>query len=222
MPRRTPFVKSKFGQMLFVRRLQKTLSYLKKNQFDAHFFQSSDEALKFIMDTVSGFETFGFGGSDTTHSLNLPDELEKKGKTVYDHNKEGLSPEQNVDFRKKQFSSDCFFCSANAISSTGEIVNVDGVGNRTNAMSFGPKKVIIVAGANKVVDTLDDALKRLKEIAPLNIKRLGSHKTPCLETGRCMDCQVQPRICNSLSVIYHGMKFEGRLNVIVVAEETGF
>ena len=88
-------------------------------------------------------------------------------------------------------------------------------------MIFGPKKVIIVAGANKVVDTLDDAMKRVKQIAPLNSKRI-KHETPCVETGRCMDCHIQKRICNYLSVIYHGMKFPGRLTVILIADDIGF
>ena len=100
-------MENQYKSWLWEKLAEKTVKNLNKHQFDAHFFKSSEEAFKFIMDTVSNFETFGFGGSDTTHTLNLPDELEKKGKTVYDHNKEGLSPEQNVDFRKKQFSK-CF------------------------------------------------------------------------------------------------------------------
>ena len=214
-------MENQYKSWLWEKLAEKTVKNLKKHQFDAYFFQSSDEAFTFIMDTVSGHETFGFGGSDTTHTLNLPDALEKKGKTVYDHNKEGLSPEQNVDFRKKQFSSDCFFCSANAISATGEIVNVDGVGNRTNAMSFGPKKVIIVAGMNKVAHDLESALKRIREVAgPMRAKSLGMD-TPCAKTGICEDCNAPMRICR-ITTILHRKPMMTDVSVVLINEELGY
>ena len=214
-------MENQYKSWLWEKLAEKTVKNLNKHQFDAHFFQNSDEAFTFIMDTVSAYETFGFGGSDTTHTLNLPDALEKKGKTVYDHNKEGLSPEQNVDFRKKQFSSDCFFCSANAISATGEIVNVDGVGNRTNAMSFGPKKVIIVAGMNKVAHDLEGALKRIKEVAgPMRAKSLGMD-TPCAKTGICEDCNAPMRICR-ITTILHRKPMMTDVSVVLINEELGY
>lgn len=214
-------MENEYKSWLWEKLAKKTVNNLKKHQFDAHFFQNSDAAMKFIMDTISSFETFGFGGSDTTHALHLPDELEKNGKTVYDHNKEGLSPEQNIDFRKKQSSCDCFFCSANAISATGEIVNVDGVGNRTNAMSFGPKKVIIIAGMNKVTHDLESAVNRIKEVAgPLRAKSLGM-ETPCAETGICNDCNVPMRICR-ITTILHRKPMMTDVTVVLINEELGY
>ena len=103
----------------------------------------------------------------------------------------------------------------------GGLVNIDCSGNRVAGMIFGPKRVIVVAGANKLVDDLDEAVKRLRRIAPLNARRI-KHHTPCVETGKCMDCQVQQRLCNYLTVINHGMKFPGRITVVMVGEETGF
>jgi hypothetical protein len=126
-----------------------------------------------------------------------------------------------VEIMRQSLQADFLITGTNAITRAGELVNIDSTGNRVAGMIFGPKKVIIIAGANKVVDSLEDAMKRLKQIAPLNAKRI-KHQTPCTETGRCMNCQIQERICNYLTVIYHGMKFEGRLTVIMVAEETGF
>lgn len=214
-------MENEYKSWLWEKLAEKTVKNLKKHQFDAHFFQNSDEALKFIMESVSGFETFGFGGSDTTHSLNIPDELEKNGKTVYDHNKEGLSPEQNIDFRKKQSSCDCFFCSANAISATGEIVNMDGVGNRTNAMSFGPKKVIIIAGMNKVTHDLESAMNRIKQVAgPMRAKSLGM-ETPCAETGICNDCNVPMRICR-ITTILHRKPMMTDISVVLINKELGY
>jgi hypothetical protein len=214
-------MENEYKSWLWEKLAEKTVKNLKKHQFDAHFFQKSDEALKFIMDSVSGFESFGFGGSDTTHSLNIPNELEKNGKTVYDHNKKGLSPEQNVDFRKKQSSCDCFFCSANAISATGEIVNVDGVGNRTNAMSFGPKKVIIISGMNKVTHDLESAMNRIKQVAgPMRAKSLGM-ETPCAETGICNDCNVPMRICRITTILHHKPMMTD-VSVVLINEELGY
>jgi len=200
---------------------EKCVKNLKKHSFDAHFVQDSKEALKLIMGMVSGYDTFGFGGSDTTRGLKIPDELIKMGKTVYDHNQEGLSPEDSYDYRRKQFSSDCFFCSANAISATGEIVNVDGVGNRTNAMCFGPKKVIIVAGTNKVTHDLESAIKRIKEVAgPMRAKSLGMD-TPCAKTGICDDCNVPMRICN-ITAILHRKPMMTDISVVLINEELGY
>jgi len=214
-------MENKYRLWLWEKLAKKCVENLKKHQFDAHFVQSSEEALKLIMDMVSGYDTFGFGGSDTTHALKIPDDLRNMGKAVYDHNQEGLSPEDSYDFRRKQFSSDCFFCSANAISATGEIVNVDGVGNRTNAMSFGPKKVIIVAGMNKVALDLDSALKRIREIAaPMRAKSLGMD-TPCAETGICNDCNVPMRICR-ITAILHRKPMMTDISVILINEELGY
>ena len=103
----------------------------------------------------------------------------------------------------------------------GELVNIDCTGNRLAGMIFGPRRVIVVAGVNKVVDDLAEAMRRLKKIAPLNTRRIG-HATPCVETGRCMDCTVQKRLCNYVGIIYHGRKFPGRISVVMVAEEAGF
>lgn len=214
-------MENEYKSWLWEKLAEKAVKNLKNHQFDAHFFKSSEEALTFIMNMVSKYETFGFGGSDTTRSLNIPDELEKKEKTVYDHNKQGISFEDSYDFRRKQFSSDCFFCSANAISATGEIVNVDGVGNRTNAMSFGPKKVIIVAGMNKVTHDLDSAIKRIKEVAgPMRAKSLNM-ETPCAKTGICDDCNAPMRICR-ITTILHRKPMMTDISVVLINEELGY
>ena len=102
---------------------EKCKNALKKNGFEAHLFSTGEEAKKGVMDMISGYETFGVGGSDTVRSLGIVDELSSMGKTVYDHWKEGLSPEESMNYRLNQGRCDCFLCSANAISATGEIIN---------------------------------------------------------------------------------------------------
>lgn len=194
---------------------------LKKHGFDAHFAASTGDARALILDMIQPFETFGFGGSDTTRSLGIIEILTAGNKIIYDHNIKDLPFEEALTNRKEQGRCDCFFCSANAISLTGEIVNVDGVGNRTNAMSFGPRKVIIVAGMNKIVADLDGAIRRIREVAaPMRAKSLNM-PTPCAETGICVDCNVPMRICN-ITTILHRKPILTDISVVLINEELGY
>ncbi|MEA2038259.1 MAG: lactate utilization protein, partial [Thermodesulfobacteriota bacterium] len=194
---------------------EKCIKNLRKNGFDAHFVSTIDEVRQFILQTVSGYETFGFGGSDTTRALGVLEELRALGKTIHDHWQEGLSKEEVLGIRLQQGRCDCFLCSANAISATGEVVNVDGIGNRTSAMAFGPKKVIIVAGMNKVTPDLESSLKRIREIAaPMRAKSLAM-ETPCAETGICSDCNSPQRICR-ITTILHRKPLLTDVSVILV------
>jgi len=195
--------------------------HLKKHRFDAHFVLSTGEARALILSMVATYDTFGFGGSDTTRSLGIIEALTANNKTIYDHNIQDLPFEDAIRNRMEQGRCDCFFASANAISLTGEIVNVDGVGNRTNAMSFGPRKVILVAGMNKVVPDLDSAIRRIKEIAaPMRAKSLNM-PTPCAETGICVDCNVPMRICNITTILHRKPMFTD-ISVILINEELGY
>ena len=199
----------------------KCIKALKKHDFDAHFTTNTDETRKLVLEMVSGYQTFGFGGSSTTRSFGLLEELKAMGKTLYDHWQKDLSKEDNLERRLQMGRSDCFFCSANAISLTGEIINVDGVGNRTNAMAFGAKKVVIIAGMNKVRPDLEAALLRVKEIAaPMRAKSLNMD-TPCAETGVCNDCNSPQRICR-ITTILHRKPMMTDLSVVLVNRALGF
>jgi L-lactate utilization protein LutB len=194
---------------------------LKKHGFDAHFVSSPDEAKDLILGMISGHETFGFGGSDTTRSLGLMEVLKEKGKTLYDHWQTGLTKEKDLEIRLQQGRCDCFLCSANAIAATGEIINVDGIGNRTNAMTFGPKKVCVVAGMNKVTPDLETGIRRVRDIAgPMRAKSLNM-ETPCAETGVCSDCNSPQRICRA-TVILHRRPMLTDLSVILINQALGF
>ncbi len=210
-----------FRSWLGERLAQNCALNLKKHGFDTHFFQNSQEAKSAILSMIAGYESFGFGGSSTTRGLGLVEELKNKGKTVYDHWQQGLSREQDLEFRLKQGRCDCFFCSANAIAASGEIINVDGIGNRNNAMTFGPKKVVIVAGINKIRPDLHSALNRIKEIAaPMRAKSLNM-KTPCAETGVCSDCNSPQRICR-VTTILHRNPMLTDISVMLINEILGF
>jgi hypothetical protein len=189
-------------------------------QYNAHYAEDLAAARKLVLDMIPAGASIALGGSETLTAMNLLDTLRSDKYRLFDRY-QNLPHEQIVEIMRQSLLADVLLTGTNAITRKGELVNLDCSGNRVAGMIFGPKKVIIVAGANKVVDTLDDAMQRVKQIAPLNAKRI-KHQTPCVETGRCMDCHIQPRLCNYLTVTYHGMKFPGRLTVILIAEETGF
>ena len=200
---------------------EKCVKNLKKNGFDAHFAATPEDAKTLILGMVSGLDSFGFGGSDTTRALGLTEALEAQGKTLHDHWKTGLSKEEDLEIRLLQGRCDCFFCSANAISVTGEIVNVDGVGNRINAMSFGTKKVVVVAGMNKVTHDLESALDRVRDVAgPMRAKSLNMD-TPCAKTGVCDDCNSPQRICR-ITAIFHRKPMMTDISVVLVNQAMGF
>jgi L-lactate utilization protein LutB len=200
---------------------EKCVNNLKTHWFDSHFVTTADEARALILEMVSGYETFGFAGSDTTRAIGILEELKARGKTIYDHWQKDLSKEEDLEVRLQQGRCDCFFCSANAISATGEIVNVDGIGNRINALTFGPKKVVMVAGMNKVTPDLESALARVREVAgPMRAKSLGV-ETPCVETGVCSDCNAPQRICRVTSILHRKPKLTD-ISVILVNQTLGF
>jgi L-lactate utilization protein LutB len=208
-------------EWLWEQRGRHCVERLRKNGFDAHWMPDLETARDQILPMVGRHKTFGFGGSDTVRRLGLIEHLKLSGKTVYDHWQRDLTPEESLSLRRAQLTCDCFFCSANAISLSGEIVNVDGAGNRTSAMGFGPVQVIIVAGMNKVTEDLTSALRRVREVAaPLRAKSLNM-KTPCAETGLCGDCSSPQRICR-ITTILHRQPVLTPTSVFLINQTLGY
>ena len=194
---------------------------LKTHGFDAHFAPDISGARSLILDKIGGLSTFGVGGSDTVRRLGVIEALRESGKTVYDHWQEELPPDRDLAIRKQQLTADCFLCSANAVTAEGEIINVDGVGNRTSAMCFGPASVLIVAGVNKIVMDLETGLRRIREVAaPMRAKSLNMN-TPCAETGFCSDCNSPQRICR-ITAILHRKPMKTDVSVVIVGQSLGF
>ncbi len=198
-----------------------TLESFEKHGFEAFFFRTRQEAVKFIMDKASDCSTVGIGGTHTARALGIVPMLEEAGKVVYDHWKLNIGTEEELECRRNQMRSDLFITSANALTMTGEIVNREGVGNRINAMTFGPKKVVVVAGRNKVVPDLDSAIARIEEkAAPIRAMSLN-RKTPCVKAGYCMDCDAPDRICRITSIIHRKPSFT-QISVVILDEELGY
>jgi hypothetical protein len=200
---------------------ERCIQALKNHGFDAHFVPSAEEAKRLILERISGYGSFGFAGSGTTRALGLPEALKAMGKTLYDHWQGNPVGEESHGIRLGQGRCDCFLCSANAVSATGEIVNVDGVGNRTTAMTFGPRKIVIVAGMNKVRPDLESALRRVKEVAaPMRARSLNLD-TPCAATGVCSDCNSPQRVCR-VTTILHRKPMMSDITVVLINENLGF
>lgn len=194
---------------------------LNKKHFKASYTENADEAKELLLSMIDKGASIAMGGSDTLTEMGLVDIL-RNGEYKF------LDRYQNIPFNpyiieihRKSLTADFLITGTNAITKNGELVNTDCTGNRVAPMIFGPKNVIIVAGVNKVVEDIDAAFKRIKEIAPMNSKRIR-HVTPCVETGYCMDCDCKHRMCNFTTIIHNGIKFEGRIKIIIVAEEVGF
>lgn len=194
---------------------------LQKNNFTASYVNTKQEALDKLAALIPGDATVGIGGSWTIKEVGIDTLLEERGNTVFNHNKPGLSPEESLALRHKQMSCDVFLTSTNALTLKGELVNVDGSGNRVAAMIFGPKKVIVITGINKVVANTDAAMERIElYAAPINNKRLN-RPNPCTVTGECMDCQGSTRICN-VTTIMHKKPGGTDVEVIIIGEDLGF
>lgn len=143
-----------------------------------------------------------------------------RGFRFIDRNIPGLTPEQVFHLRRETLLCDVFLCSTNAITRDGKLVNIDGIGNRLAALTFGPRKVIVVAGVNKIAKDVEQALERVRDYAaPLHARR-RAHKTPCVRTGACSDCRSPDRIC-CVTTIVEFQKEKDRMTVILVGEDLG-
>lgn len=199
----------------------KVIEALQKNGFDAVYFSRREEAAQYLLSLIKPGMTVGFGGSVTVKELGIPVSAKEKGAVVLDHGQPGLTPEQILETRRQQLLCDLFLSSVNAVTLNGELVNVDGTGNRVAAMTFGPKQVVAVAGVNKICRSLEDALERIKLVAsPMNNKRVGL-PNPCATTGVCTDCDSKTRACRIYSVIKK-KPFNTNFTVVLVGESLGY
>lgn len=200
----------------------KTVDSLGKNGFTARYCSTPQDAAEYIIAGAADAVTIGFGGSMSIVSLGVEQQLREQGKEILNHNSPGLSTDEKFAILRRQLTCDLFLSGCNALTLNGELVNIDATGNRVGAMLFGPHKVIVVAGRNKLVDgTPHDAIERVKAWAtPPNAKRLN-FKTPCSATGFCSDCNSPDRLCRVTSIIDRKPRFTD-IHVLVVNAELGF
>jgi hypothetical protein len=205
----------------YAKKCEKAVEGLKKNGFDAVYCQSGEEVFHYIVNEAAEAQSVGFGGSLSIADLKLADKLKGMGKEILNHGAPELTPEEKLAITRRQLTCDLFLTASNAVTLSGSLVNIDGNGNRAAAMFFGPKKVIVVVGRNKLVDgSVEDAVARIKSYAaPANARRLGL-ATPCAMTGFCSDCDSPQRICRVTTVIEKKPR-NTDIRVLVVNEEMG-
>ncbi|MGB6369992.1 MAG: lactate utilization protein [Atribacterota bacterium] len=206
---------------IYFKRYQLALTALKANGFEVIYADNAREALGKVMFLIPKEAKVGIGGSVTVRDIGLVEAIEKQGNTIFMDWGKPLELKEKLKVRKEALTSDVYLTSSNAITLQGQLVNIDGTGNRVSAIIFGPKKVIIVAGANKLVDTLDEAFARIRNIAgPLNGKRLNL-KTPCALTGKCTDCNSPDRMCK-ITVILEKKPDLSDITIVLVGENLGY
>lgn len=208
-------------QIDYEHKAQTIIKQLEKRRMEGYYFAGSAEAVKFANSLVKDGASVSFGGSATLNETGMTDSLRaRKTLTIYDRSAAASKEEISAVYHNA-LSCDTYFMSTNAITLDGQLVNVDGTGNRVAALIYGPKQVVILAGMNKVVRTTEDGISRVHNIAsPPNCIRLGRN-TPCATTGMCADCLGEDCIC-SQTVITRRSGERGRIKVILIGEELGF
>ena len=188
--------------------------------FDACYCKSGEEAREKALEWIKEGSSVAWGGSMTIRDIGLTEAVNKGNYQAIDRDA-AETPEEKQKAAMDALSADYFLTSANGVSEDGQLVNVDGNGNRVAAIVFGPKYVIVVAGMNKVVRTAEDAMVRARTVAaPLNQQRFLKN-TPCTVTGVCGDCKSPECICNQL-LTTRNCRPAGRIKVILVGEELGY
>ena len=167
----------------------KTVEAMKKRHFDAYYCSTAAEAVEKALELIPKTDSVSWGGVMTVDELGLKQRLAQEGYTLLDRDT-AKTPEEKQAIMRQALTCGTFLMSSNAISKDGQLVNIDGMGNRVAAMCFGPRQVVVIAGMNKVLGTLDDAVARARNVAaPANAQRFGL-KTPCGLTGQCGDCTL--------------------------------
>ena len=198
----------------------KVTQAFKNRGFEAFYFDNETEAVEKIFSLIPKDHQVSWGGSLTLTGLGVQQRLEKEGYNLLDRDK-AATGEERAEIMRRSLLCDTYLSGTNAVSEDGQLVNIDGNGNRVAAMIYGPKQVIIVSGMNKVAKTYKDAVTRARTVAaPLNVQRFPSVKTPCNENGTCEDCQTPNTIC-SFFVTTRFCKPQGRIKVILIGKDLG-
>ena len=193
---------------------------LDKRGMEAYYVDNKDDALKMALRFVTPGSSVSWGGSMSINEIGLIPALKAWDCTVLDRTVP-KTEEEKKEFFGKVAVCDYYFMSTNAITMDGELVNIDGTGNRVASLIFGPSNVVIIAGMNKVADNLESAVDRARNTAaPMNTIRLD-RKTPCTQVGWCMDCMSPDCICNQFVVTRRSAP-AGRIKIILVGEELGY
>lgn len=196
------------------------INNLNKRHIDGYYCSTANEAKCLALSLIKEGSTVSFGGSMTINDIGLLEDLRCGPYNLLDRGA-ATNRDEVTDIYRQSFSANTYFMSTNALTLDGQLVNIDGTGNRVAALIYGPDQVIVIAGMNKVSTDVDEAIKRVKNFAsPANTQRL-ERETPCNKTGYCNDCQTEDCICSNTVITRRSIK-KGRIKVILVGEVLGY
>lgn len=213
-------------------RIEKTIKNLKKNNMDAYYCDTKEEACELVKKLINKGDVISSGGSVTLKETGIYDIITSSDYNYLDRAREGITRAEVEEVYRRTFCADVFFTSSNAVTENGELYNVDGNSNRVAAILYGPKSVIAVCGYNKIVKNIDEAVQRVKNTAaPMNTVRLNID-TYCSKTGKCVSlnneiselcsgCESDGRICCNYVVSAH-QRHVNRIKVIIIGEKYGY
>lgn len=208
-------------KLYFEKRGVQLVENLKKRHFDAYYCNTKDEALAKALELIPEGSSVGWGGALSAAQIGLQDAVRSGNYRAIDRESCKTAEEREQASRDCMFA-DFFLTGANSLSMDGQMVNIDGMGNRVSAIVYGPTNILVIAGMNKVCDDLDSAIIRARTVAaPTNKQRFPSNNTPCQHTGTCADCKSVDCICNQILITRH-CRPVGRIKFILVGEELGF
>ena len=207
-------------QKFYDKRAQVLLKNLQSRHFEAYYCETREEALEKALSLIPAGSSVGWGGALSAQQIGLLDAINAGDYRAIDRDKTS-TPEERDAAQRSCLSADYFITGANALSLDGQMVNIDGNGNRVAAIVYGPRNVVVIAGMNKVCADLEAAVTRARTVAaPMNKQRFAL-QTPCEVTGACADCKSEGCICNQI-LITRNSKPAGRIKFVLVGQELGF
>lgn len=196
-----------------------TIKSLNRNGIGAKYFETSGDAVDYLMSQIPSNASVGIGGSVTVNSIGIIDRLFERGNRVLFHWL-AKSPEEASRIRREAMTADVYMASCNALTMDGKLINIDGTGNRAAGMFFGPPKVYIVCGVNKIAEDEEAGVRRIRKNAWKNAERLKLN-TPCIKIHDCVDCKVSDRMCN-VKVVINRKPSSTDIEVVIINEELGY
>lgn len=205
-------------------KLENVKEALESNNFEVFIADNSEEASKIVLEKIllnENIKSMSWGGSMTFVGTGLYDALkDQKEFKILDTFDKSLSNDEKTQLRREALLTDLFVTGTNAITEDGCLVNLDMIGNRVGALTFGPKYVLVLTGRNKIVPDIDTAMERIKNyVAPTNAMRLDM-KTPCVKTGECSECKASARICNSWTITQKSFP-QKRVKIVLINQDLG-
>jgi L-lactate utilization protein LutB len=206
-------------------RLADLKSELEDNNFEVYLAENTSEAKRIVLEEIlpkTGPKSVSWGGSMTFLATGLYEAIKEDSSIeILDTFDRSISREEMIERRRQALLVDLFITGTNAVTESGQLVNLDMIGNRIGGITFGPKSVVILVGRNKIVPDLDEAMARIKDyVAPVNAMRLDM-KTPCLKTSYCDECNSPQRICNTWAITEKCFP-KGRVKIVLINEDLGF